>query len=209
VARLEASLLRVVIQVEAQAPGDTLNVLVDGTPLPKSVWGEAAPLYPGQHEVRAKATDRRTWAAEFQVNAEHVPTVTVPTLEPVATAPDVTAEAVARRTEAPARNGSARRTAAIILGGTGVAALGVMAGFGLTAIATYQSCAEGACLKTPQHTAQVNSHNDATVSTVAGIAGGAALAGAAIVWFTGPSRRNAFAFQLALTGRGASLQGVW
>jgi tetratricopeptide (TPR) repeat protein len=214
VARLEGSLLRVVIEVQPQTVSNTLNVLVDGTSLPKSVWGQPAPLYPGQHEVRAIAADRRTWTVTFEVNAEHVPTVIVPVLDPVGP-PGAMAESAQFRASAPARGGNARRTAALVLGGVGVAALGVTTIFGSSAISTYQSanadCAAVGC-GPAGHDAQVRAYNEGTVATVAAIGGGVALVGAAILWFAPPSTRwGGIEVQATLSGGtwGASLRGVW
>ena len=207
VTRLESSLLRVVIQVQAQATGDTLNVLVDGTPLPKSVWGQAAPLYPGQHEVRANAADKREWTVTFEVNAEHVPTVIVPVLDAVPL-PVAIAEPAPR----PTRTAHARRTAALVLGGAGVAALGVSAIMGLSAISTYQSadCEARAC--TPGGIdALSRSHTEGNIATVAVTVGAGALLGAAILWFVGPSPRGGIEIQAAIDGqtRGVLLRGAW
>jgi serine/threonine-protein kinase len=206
VARLESSLLRVVIEVQAQTAGDAVNVLVDGTPFPKSVWGQPAPLYPGQHEVRANAADKRAWTVTFEVNAEHVPTVVVPVLDPV-----LTREA-AREAEQRRESASARRTAALALGGAGVIALGVTAIFGLSAISTYHGadCAAGACTRAGVD-ALSRSHAEGDVATVAATVAGGALLGATILWFAAPSTRGGVQVQAMVDGEtwGASVRGVW
>jgi hypothetical protein len=212
VSRLEGSLLRVVIEVQPQTAGDTLNVLVDGTPLPRSVWGQPAPLYPGQHEVRAHAVDRRTWTVTFEVNAEHLPTVIVPVLDPVGP-PEAVTESAQFRAGAPARAPDARRTAALVLGGVGVAALSVSAIFGVNAISTYQGAdcnAARAC--TPAGTdALSRSHAEGNIATVAATAAGSALVGAAILWFAGPSSRRDIEIQATIDGNApsVSLRGTW
>jgi hypothetical protein len=184
-----------------------LNVLVDGTPLPRSVWGQPAPFYPGQHEVRANAADKREWTVTFEVNAEHVPTVVVPVLD-AAPLPIAIAEPAPR----PARTVNRRRTAALVLGGAGVAALGVGAIVGLSAISTYQSadCEARAC--TPGGIdALSRSHTEGNIATVAVTVGAGALLGAAILWFAGPSSREGIEIQGAIDGqtRGVLLRGAW
>jgi hypothetical protein len=215
VARLESSLLRVVIEVQAQSAGDTLNVLVDGTPLPRSVWGQPAPLYPGQHEVRANAANRRSWTLTFEVNAEHVPTVIVPELAPavsVSLASATSSQSLSPTASTPAPVLSTRRTAALVLGGAGVAALGSMAVLGATAISTYHGaeCVSGVC--TPSGVdALSRAHTEGNVATALAAVGGAALVGATVLWFTSPSTRKVVEVQAGIQGGavGAFLGGAW
>jgi hypothetical protein len=210
--RLENSLLRVVIQVQGQTAEDTLSVLVDGTPLPRSVWGEPAPLYPGQHEVRANAAHRRPVTVTFEVNAEHVPTVVVPVLDPDAS-PDAVVEAPLRLTSASARAVYTRRSAALALGGVGVAALGVSAILGLTAISTYHDADCNAlhqCTLAGGDTIS-RAYTEGNIATAAAAVGGVALVGAGILWFTGPSHRGGVEIQATIDGKmpGLSVRGTW
>jgi hypothetical protein len=210
--RLESSLLRVVIEVQGQPAEEALNILVDGTPLPRSVWGQPAPLYPGQHEVRANAAHRRAWTITFEVNAEHVPTVVVPALDPDSS-PEAVEEPPQRLVSAPARAVHTRRSAALALGGVGVAALGVSAILGLTAISTYHDADCNASRNCTQAGIDTTSraYTEGNIATAAAVVGGAALVGGAILWFTGPSHRGGVEVQAAINGemRGISVRGAW
>jgi hypothetical protein len=215
--RLEASLFRVVVRVTEQADADGLEVQLDNTPLPKSLWGQPTPVDPGRHELRATAAKRLPWRSTFEVDTEHLDAVTVPRLDPIAQA-DTPAVLAPRGHVAPDTDrgrvpaGSARRTAALVMTGAGAAALGVASVFALTAKSTYDgaNCQGRFCTPDGVH-AQSRAYTEAGVATATAAAGGAALIGAAILWFTVPSGPRGIQMQPAVdrTAWGVSLQGAW
>jgi hypothetical protein len=92
---------------------------------------------------------------------------------------------------------STQKTIALVSGGVGLVGLGIGAGFGLSALAkkrdSDRACpggSDGPC--TPEGVSLSKSAVSAgTVSTVAIVAGGAALAAAAVLWLTAPRVRLA------------------
>jgi hypothetical protein len=215
VAHLENSLLPVVIDVQPQTAGDPVSVVLDGSVFPKTMWGQRVPLYPGQHEVRAKAVDKRVWTTTFEVDAEHLPTVTVPVLQAISPLP-AASEAQDQRSGSPPHPGDPQRTAALVLGGAGVIALGVASILALSATATYHDAdcgtldGERACTR-PGMDAISRAHAEWIGAEVAAPAGAAAIVGAAILWFTGSTTSTRIRIQATLEGERwiASLRGSW
>jgi hypothetical protein len=216
-AQLEGSLLRVVIRVKDQAGGDGVNVLVDGTPLPRSVWGEPAPIGPGWHEVRASARQGRTWTGAFEVEAGHVPTVTIPVLEESSKV-NREGERAPVRSVAPGADRDLERppstltTGALAMAGAGVAALGMASALALTAKSTYDGAdCQGTRCTREGIAEQSRAYTELGVAATAATVGGASLLGAAILWLAPSAGRAAIQIQpeLGRTAWGVSLQGDW
>jgi hypothetical protein len=85
--------------------------------------------------------------------------------------------------------GATQRTLAVIALGVGVVGVGLGAGFGLASSSKWSEAKKG-CAPSGCDPASVEAGRDAgalaDVSTASFIAGGVALAGAAILWFTAP-----------------------
>jgi len=183
-------LARLRINVKAPAPGFELKI--DGTIMPRERWSSGEPIDPGAHQVVAMAPSRTSWtssvtATEGKTNELHVPELVDPSPPP-------------QKAEAPkpTSSSSTQRTIAITLGGVGVAGLAVGAIAGAMAISASNS-AETACpaatynfrCPTQAGTDEWNSATTAgNISTVGFIVGGALLAGAAVLWFTAPSKSS-------------------
>ncbi len=127
IASLAPRLSRLTVTVADAMPPD-LQVTVDGAPLGPASRGVAVPLDPGPHLVVATAAGKPTW------------TMTV-TLGPGADAKAVLVPSFQSRVEAGAsseapatKGGGGRRVAGLVLGGAGIAAVGVGAAFGVFAL---------------------------------------------------------------------------
>jgi len=182
--RIEPSLLRVVIHVEVPESGDRPEVALDETPFPKSLWDQPTPIDPGRHRVRASAASRQTWSATFDVDREHLPTVSVPLLE--------LAEGQALL-PAPESGAAWRRKAALGVGAAGLTAAAVGLAFGGAAIAAHSRATTRYCAATAPLNCNADGihelsrmNTDAAVSNVAIAVGGAALFSAAVLWFSAP-----------------------
>jgi hypothetical protein len=207
IAKLEPRLSKLTVVVPSDAPAG-LVVEVDGAPLPQSEWGRPSPIDPGHHTIQAHVAGKKAWTASIDLGPEHdAQTVEVATLAadapaaariasppptPADTASPATAPAAESR-EAPDSTtpGSWKRPTGWILGGVGLAAIGIGAYFGLSAI-TKSSDAKSLCSPTScTNPSAVSENNDAkTAATISDVAIGAGLAvvalGAFFV-FTAPS----------------------
>jgi hypothetical protein len=231
---LEPKLVRMTLQVEAQAPG--VAVVRDGIAVGAAAWRVAVPVDPGPHVIEASAPGRVAWKITVAVKeGPGAVTVVVPDLleappEPIvgpAASPTLTgtqtSESVLVATpEAPHRRWS---RPVVILGAIGAAALVTGAAFGIefeidNGKAEAISCAGGTTNCT---TEQVTNHGDLVASAntdlkleVVGLAvGGAALLTAGYLWWrevrherSGPASRPALA-AMPFGPLGLTLGGNW
>jgi hypothetical protein len=188
-AALAPKLSRLTVTVSKEVDG--LDVKRDGVALAKATWGTAVPLDPGTHTITASAPGRKAWSAKIDLAADGAAqTVTIPELAadapiaPVAPVVAMTAPAtassppppVAIDTTTPAApdaaqaEASSTRTIGFVVGGFGVAALGVGGYFGVQALSK-GSDAKAACPTTScTSAAGVGNSDDAhTAATIANI----------------------------------------
>jgi len=202
-AALESRLSKLTIRVSSAAsavPG--LEIRRDGAVVLQAELDSALPLDPGAHTLEASAPGKQPWSTTVQIAAD-TPSVVVevPALTEAAAA-KTTAAVATTKSPAPKPEpeppptehaGSSQRTAAIVVGAIGVAGLGVGTAFGILAKNKW-SDAKAQCSNYPSACSpegiDLNStaSSQATVSTVAFIAGGAALAAGAVLWFTAGSK---------------------
>lgn len=202
--RLEAGLAKVVIQAP---PGvltiQGLEVRLNGTPLPRAVWGSSVAVDPGEQQVEASAPGYRSWSAKIEVAKGSGETrVQLPALEreqPAApdgaSAPPATLGAppsvAARPPLPPGDDGGTQRLVGYVLGGAGAVGLGIGSYFGLSAISKNKD-SDRLC-RTERECSQrgLELRDDArglaAVSTVAFIAGGALAAGGLALYLAAPS----------------------
>jgi hypothetical protein len=181
-----------VVKDEADQDLGAVRVTMDGAPLVAELDGTAIALDPGEHrfvfEADGRVREERTLLMhegekdrhERIVLARNPVIATPPVNEPVAVEPP------------PVSNGNPRRIAGIAVGAAG--AVGVVIGsvFGIVSKSTYDhafttECAGSAngCKGIGQADGQTAFHQ-ATVSTVAFVAGGVLLGGGALLYFTAP-----------------------
>jgi len=195
------------LTIRAMASGEEatgLEIRRDGVPVQPAELGTPIPLDPGAHTIEAVSPGKQKWATTVQLADAAKLDVSVPALTPVpgsAVAP--TKENASKPAEPPpsepADSGSKQRTTAIVIGAVGVVGLGVGTVFGIGASAKW-SDAKSQCTAYPYGCSQdaldarSSAQSKATIATVSFIIGGAALAGAAVLWFTaGPSREQSVA----------------
>lgn len=211
---LAPSLARV--SVTAESPVEGLTVKLDGLPVGDASWGVPLPVDPGPHAVEASAPGRQTWTTTLTIAAEPRTTaVVVPPLQtssttssvsppPVAGAPTAqTTAPVSPTSTAPAAPAAAtepvppashaQRTIGWVIGGAGVVALAVGAGFAVSAKSKYndslKNCdpnSTNSCY--PEGVSQRNdARSSGNVATVLGGLGLVAVAGGIVLWITEPS----------------------
>jgi serine/threonine-protein kinase len=148
-AALEPRLSRLRIHVAAavRVPGLLVRrgkVIVD-----ESLWGVAAPVDPGEHTLTVEAPGRRPFRATVTVLAtSDVVDFAIPMLAPLSGSPPP--EPSSQPVPAPPRvvvraSGEAQRIFAYVLGGVGLAAIGVGLGFGFDALAKNGESEDAGC----------------------------------------------------------------
>lgn len=228
-AALAPKLPKLVIEVPAASQANGLEVKRDDVTIGQAQWGTAIPVDPGEHRLSAKAPGHKPWQTTVQATAARETRATVPALEvseeptpapvaAVAAAPAAQQEPqAASETPSPAATaskGSGQRTLGLVIAGVGVAALGGSVVLGAMAKSQYNgvSCPNNVC--TPDDGKERDAADTkATIATVVGSIGGAALVGGAVLFFTAPrgsKQANGTGRQLAigLTPRGITFGGT-
>jgi len=194
---LEPKLARLTIKVVDPAP--KLEVTRDGASVSQASWNLPTPVDVGAHSVEATAAGYKPFktSATVSKDGESVE-VTVPKLESDAPAPAPVAKPSTTpqpTTKTPSRasedEGSGQRTIGYVVGGVGVAGLAVGAVTGLMAMGkssdAKNACPnDGPCANKSAVDAADSAKTLGLVSTISFVAGGALLAGGAVLIFTAP-----------------------
>jgi hypothetical protein len=195
----------VVFQVKDRAGADVIDVRIsmDGTLLTEHLNGTPLKVDPGIHVFSFEVAGQPAVSSNLLIRegeaARHesvvVGAAAAPPVPPAPVSPAAPRHAtLPRQTDAAAPGGQGKRTqrtVGLVVGGAGVVAIGVGAIFGLLATSAW-SDAKGACAGNALACADVASasaHHDTAVtdgmiSTVSFIAGGALLAGGAVLFFS-------------------------
>jgi hypothetical protein len=235
---LEPKLSRLTIRVPPESDLQDLMITRDGKPVDRAAWSSAIPVDPGGHDIAVSASNHETWTKTVDVPPDHasVELVVPPLKAQSTTSPPPTASATTTvqpppspppppqppptntTTSASSSDGSGQRTTGLVvmaLGGAAAIAGGV---FGLLAMSTHSSAMKecDSLNRCTQHGLDQDqtARSQATVSTVAFIVSGVALAGGAAIYFTAPSNKEAqpgVALGVAPTWGGAGLlmRGAW
>lgn len=127
---LEPRLTRLVVTVAA-ANAAGLAVTRDGEPVYSGAWGVGLPVDPGEHEIAAHASGRKSWSMKVTVVGEGASgSVTVPVLEPESgswelPAPTGSAASAPAALATSAGGMTTMRTLGLVSGGVGVVGVGV------------------------------------------------------------------------------------
>ncbi len=188
------------VQTAGQAPGEAVQVTIDGAPLAASLLGAAVPTDPGEHAVKAKQGSHVAKArvtllegkheqVELQLSSAAATAAAAKPFEPqpaAAAAPAIPAAPANTPAEAPAASGRAVPTATWVSVGVSVVGIAVGAVTGLMAKSQREElsprCPNDVC--DPADRSAVNQMNALrTVSTIGFVVGGVGLAGAGITFF--------------------------
>jgi serine/threonine-protein kinase len=195
-----------------------MQILRDGEVVPQSLWGVAAAVDPGTHQLEVTAPGREKWSTKVAANVGQSSTVTVPALKPVASPAPARAK-VATTTEstpayvpppsddAPAPAGRTQKIIGGIAVGTGVVVTAVGAYFGGKAISTYRGAECDDANKCTQAglDAQDKGIAYSTTATVAVTGGLLVIATGVVLWLTAPSPQTASANAV----RSADQRRIW
>lgn len=206
-----------VVKDDADQDLSAVHVTMDGAPLVDNLDGTAIALDPGEHrfvfEADGRMKEERTLLMHEGEKDRHErivlvrspPIVTPPVNAPVAAEPP------------PVSNGNPRRIAGIAVGAAG--AVGVVIGsvFGILAKSTYDHAFTECDSKPNGCNSNGNgqadgqtAHHQATVSTVAFVAGAALLGGGALLYFTAPGGSTVAVGPSAGPGAaGLAVRGRW
>jgi hypothetical protein len=188
-----------------------VHVTMDGQPLLEKLDGKAIAVDPGEHTFTFEAAGLRRTEDTVVVREGEANRRLRIVLELV-NAPVTKKE----ETSSPLMDPGTQRALGFSLvaaGGAGVA-VGVI--FGLLAKSTYDHALKSECMGASNCTSLgaqdgQTAHGQATVSTIAFIAGGALLAGGLVLYFTAPSSASsvAVAANVANGGGGLAVSGRW
>jgi hypothetical protein len=178
------------------------EVKIAGATVPRERWGDPQIVDPGSVLVEVAAPEHEIWVS----NVDVTPGTQIDVALRLGLAHVDTnggGPPVSRDTTSSV---SSRRTIALALGGLGVVGIGVGAVFGAIAISKHSEASEVCPLPNPCNDQRASetwtgATSAGNVSTIAFIAGGAALAAGAVLWFSAPT-------QSARTVRVAPLMGT-
>jgi hypothetical protein len=197
---LRAVIPTVVFIVKDDADQDLSDVRVtmDEQPLASKLDGTAIAIDPGPHHFVFEAAGRQREERSLVIREgekdrhERVVLVAAQVPVPVAAAPVPESTPPAPVEEPASKDGKGQRVAGLVVGGVGVAGVVVGGVFGILAKSTYARGLDQCQHKDPSlcNPGGVDdgksAHTQATVSTIAFIAGGALLGGGALLYFTAP-----------------------
>jgi hypothetical protein len=202
---LEPQLAKLVLKVAG--PVEALEIKLDGSVVPKSLWTIPMPVDPGEHAVQASAAGYKPWSGRLEASAGSAATLEIPALEADPTATAATdggggGASLDHGSEQAKSSGQGQRTIALIAGGVGVVGIGLGTYFGLSAKSRYGDSdpycnSSNGCSQTGLDIRD-EAIGKATISTIAFGVGAAALVGGVVLWFTAPSKKPAEAAQLGL-----------
>jgi hypothetical protein len=174
--------------------GVALSVRRDGVAVDAAELGTPIPVDPGPHQVEASAPGKAPWSTTVEVTGDAARvSVDIPQLDeaPSGGTPPPSA-APAASPDSGNQGGSIQKPLAIGIAAVGLVGLGVGTYFGLSAGSKWDD-AKAACRDYPYECSpqaldhQSSASSQATVSTVAFIAGGVAIAAGAVLWLTAGS----------------------
>lgn len=150
--------------ITVKNPVEGLEVTIDGKPVGRSSWGAEVPVDSGKHTVRATGPGKEPWEtmATLDDDGAHL-SVEIPEL-------------------ATQKNAglSRQKIAALAAGGAGVVGLGIGGAFGIKAIV---------CKGDKTECSRSDFDTFTTGANAGFIIGGIAIAGAAVLWFTAPTKK--------------------
>jgi hypothetical protein len=221
---------RVVPKLQLRADGpiaEDFTVSIDSVSLGPGAVGTLLPIDPGAHSIAASAAGKKPWTTRVEATPNGaILAVSIPLLEDdpsaarLATAAQSTSSPEPKRPAPPAP----LRTVGLAVLGVGAAGAAVGTVFGVMAF-DEKNAARSACGKTypacnPSTVGTVNGHettgrNDATISTIAFVAGGAALAAGTVLYLVArpkaPRAESKWGVSAAFAQDGGVVvaRGVW
>jgi hypothetical protein len=219
--KLSVRLSKLVLLVPQDDQTAGFELLLNGRPISPALFGVPFPVDPGQHQITARAPGRAPWtgAIEIQPTAESR-SVQIPLLgagasgapaEPIQSGASTAPGSGSASHEATAPRQADRgpdRTASYLLGGVGVAAIGVGVVFGLRASdkdEQAKSDCPSSCVTPEAADLNESARTSALIANISYGVGAAALLTGAYLWFFTGSGSESVASDATGLGFGASL----
>jgi hypothetical protein len=191
-----------------------VKVMMDGQPLAERLEGTAISLDPGEHSFTFQAFGQPTIQKQFVIlegQKDRREMVTFGAGAPAAASAALAAADGSPSAPERGKESAAQRISGLVVAGIGVAGLGIGALFGFQAMSKRDD-ATRVCPNLCASQEGVNLWHDAktagTVSTVAFVIGGLALAGGAALWFTAPRPSSQNPSPNALARRESGSPGI-
>lgn len=141
-ANLEPKLSRMTIKVSPKMSSiESLSISCNDTPVLRALWGQPAPMDPGEPLCTATAEGHVPWEKKFKLDEAATITIDVPDLDPVPVKPPDDPNGT--REPPPDSGMSGRKIAAIAVGAVGIIGIGVGGFFGLTASSQWDDALSG------------------------------------------------------------------
>jgi hypothetical protein len=212
---VEKGIPTVVFTAKDASGGDlsAVKVTMDGTLLTASLDGSSLPVDPGEHRFTFETDgqgkvsrtilivqgqkDRREQVAFGQPGAGAAPP----------------GSPFAKPTADQGAGLGTQKVLALVAGGLGVVGVGVGTAFGVITMSkksdAQNACAGSTCTTMDGSSKWSDAASAGNVSTIGFVAGGVALAGAAVLWFTAPSPNAAGRTQVGFGPGGVEVKGTW
>jgi hypothetical protein len=206
-AKLEPRLPRYAIRLQGGAIAG-LAVTINGNAVADPTLPTAIPVDPGPLVVHAKAKGREDWTVTLQATEGATTAIDIPALQLAAMPPPQ------RPIVTPGEPRHTRRRVAYVVGGIGLAALGVGAIYGISAASTWSDskahCRDGATLVCDDEGAMLvdDTIRNGNVATILLSAGAVAAGTGAFLWITSRSKtERRLAVMPAPSGVAISMSG--
>jgi hypothetical protein len=227
-AALEPSLAKLTIAVAAGSDVPGLDVKRDGVAVGHTEFGLGIPVDPGAHVIDAAAPGKKAFSmrvdvaakqtdARVTVTLEDAPEALAPPAPP--TPPSAGPPPTGTPEPAPPAASSPLKTVGIVVGAVGVAGLVVGSVFGVEATSKNQTALQPQNCRTSTLCTQnglsltSDARNDAAISTVGFVAGGALVAAGVVMWLVAPSATPKTGLrvlpQVSASNAGLSIDGCW
>lgn len=182
----KVSRLEIVLAPDFDAGAGEVVVLRDGVRVGRAELGVGIPVDPGVHTVSATSAGRKPWSTKIGISPRPSSVaVIVPPLE---------RDRAASEGQAPSApsDGRVQRVSGLVVGGLGLAGIGLGTGFSFAAKSSYDDSNAGHCVANRCDETGLALRDDADrqalVATIAMGAGAAAVVGGALLYLT--ARRN-------------------
>lgn len=189
VTRLAPLVPKLLLKVADDTATEGLEISRGGEVVPKALWNVASPTDPGDHAIEAKAPGKKTWSKQIHIDPAKQITVEVPVLED-----DPTQSEGVQGAKKGKSGLGAQKIIALVVGGVGVAGVGVGTGFFLSARSdakrANEHCEGSTCDDLESLSANDSAFKKANLATIFLGTGAALLAGGTVLWLTAPTQQE-------------------